>query len=55
MKSDDIYKIIEHQARLKCGYLWLDMNHKEQNTAMLKMAITMLKECYKGTNNEEVI
>ena len=55
MQSDEIYKIIEHQTQLKCGKLWLDMSSMERNTAMLKMAIVMLKECYKGVKNEKVI
>jgi hypothetical protein len=52
MKSDEIYLIVEHKTKLKCGKVWNDMNYKERNTAMLKMAIIMLKECYKGSNND---
>lgn len=48
MPHDEIYQIIEHQAKLKCGELWNSMNDKERTGQMLKMAIIMLEDCFSG-------
>lgn len=49
MKNQDkIYKTLENKAKTICGNLWNVMSDKERNTAMLKVAITLLKECYGG-------
>jgi len=43
MNNDEIYKTVEHQAILKCGRLWADMNEKERLNAMFKVSIMMIK------------
>ena len=40
--SDEIYQVLRNQAMLKSGNLWNDMNDKERNTAMLKVAIVLI-------------
>lgn len=50
--NDKIYKTIEHQAKLKCGRLWLSMNDKERNSAMLKSAITIIKQLSEEVKND---
>jgi len=50
MESDAIHAMLKHQAQLKCGDLWSNMNEKEQLTAMLKVEEDLLKEYDSGKN-----
>lgn len=40
--------MLVHQTQLKCGKIWADMNDKERNVAIIKMAVVMLEEAYRG-------
>jgi len=46
--NSQIYQILEHQARLKCGDLWNLMNDNERLKAILKISISMLKDCFEN-------